>query len=281
MGWQEREYSSGSEWSAEESIRRPRLPALGTRALLIAHLAAFVFMLMLRGDALRNRPYLGVLSGDDLQALAILTHPLASAHPLSLLITLILLWVIGGRFEVVAGTRRLLVSYALATVAGGAVYYALAAAAPQLAKLPLDAPTAAFTAWSVVLFRELSDAEMWLFGAPRKAAHLFGILLGVILLFVLVSYRLGALAWLAALIAGGASVLVPLPRPAALRLRIARHRPVRPSRITERPLVDEREPDIDAILAKISRAGIAALTDEERAQLEAARRARLRAEQDS
>lgn len=281
MGWQEREYSSGSEWSAEESIRRPRLPALGTRALLVVHLAAFVFMLMLRGDALRNRPLLGVLSGDDLQPLAILTHPIASANPVALLITLILLWVIGGRFEARAGTRRLLVSYVLATLAAGLVFYAVAAAAPALGKLPLDAPTAAFTAWSVLLFRDLSDAEFWLFGAPRKIAHLTSVLVGVLLLFVLVSYRFGALAWLAALVAGGASILVPLPRLAPPRLRLA-HRPrVRPSRVTERPLLEETEPDIDAILAKISRSGINSLTELERAQLEAARRARLRAEKDA
>jgi hypothetical protein len=103
----------------------------------------------------------------------------------------------------------------------------------------------------------------------------------VLLIFVLVSYRLGAVAWLAALVAGGASILVPLPRLARPRLRLARRPRVRPSRVTERPLLEESEPDIDAILAKISRTGIDSLTAAERSQLEAARRARLRAEHDS
>ena len=84
---------------------------------------------------------------------------------------------------------------------------------------------------------------------------------------------LGAAGWLTALVAGGFGAPL-VARISAMEFE--RRRVVRPSIPRDPAPPIEHDPNVDAILAKISASGLDSLSQAERDQLEAARRAKLR-----
>ena len=278
MGWQDRDYDEPT-WR-EPGLGRGyfRAPPRGTAVLLCLHAAAFILLLIITG---RNQPGLAArlaLSGSGTHPVGLLLHPLATREPISLLITLLVIWLLASRLEHQHGLRRTLGLYALGNLYAGVIYFLLARAWPASAALELDYPAGAFAAWCLTAYRDVSHTTVTVLGRVRRASHVAAFGLAAITALMLILHGLGAIAWLAAL-AGGAVAELGWHRWAAIVGHAAhRHRkPAGPHPLQgepeARPSVEE--PDIDDILAKISRSGLDSLTDEERRRLDAARRAKL------
>jgi hypothetical protein len=113
----------------------------------------------------------------------------------------------------------------------------------------------------------------------RSVAPLIGIGAAIAIGLMFAFRGPGAPGWLAALIAGGLAAPAVQLLPGAPTRRQRPPRPVvTPSVPFEVPPPAESldEPDIDDVLAKISRSGLTSLSPAERERLEAARQAKLR-----
>lgn len=284
MGWQDRDYAEQT-WH-EQSSAGPRLrwPSRGAAILIILHIVACVFLLLIEeeqgGEAIIS---MLALSDTSAHPLAVLLHPLATRAFLTLIITVVVIWSLAGRIEQQFGFGRMLGLYVVGNLLAGGAFFAVARTWPALAGVALDYPTGAFAAWCVAVFRGLSGEIMMLFGRPRRVSHVVALAAVVIVGLLLALHRLAGVGWLVALLAGGVAepLVRRMPALPTLTRRPARRRRVRPSVPREpRRRPTPGEPNVDDILAKISRDGLDSLTPEERDRLEAARQAKLRQSRD-
>jgi len=281
MSWRDRDYAHAWEGESGRVVRGVHLPPRGTLALIVLHVLAFLVVWGLRSDEGLDVSALLAVSGPAPHPLAILVHPIAIARLGTLALVIFAAWTLGARLESRFGTARVLALYICGNVLAGAVCFAVARWQPDLAAAALNFPAGALVAWCVSAWRRLADEFFMIFGRllmVAKAAALAAVIAaGVILLL----NGAGAAGLLAGAAVGG--VADPLVEGlAALRRRRARwrsptpaeHRRTRPATRPSQPTPDE--PNIDDILAKISRAGLDSLTQAERDRLEAARRAKQR-----
>lgn len=278
MGWQDRDYSDEAYGDPVSTRWGIRPPLSATLALMILHGAAFLLMSALKygdGQAIVAQC---ALSGDTASPLGILLHPFGTTSLFAALFVVLALWSLGGRLQPRLGVRRLIVVYVVGNVAAGAAYFGAARLLPALAAMPLDYPAGALAGLCVLAWRRLRDEAVQVLGRVTTAAKVYAICGAIVVVLVFLEARAGAGAWFAGALAGGLSaMLVESPLTLARPRRRATHRVVRPS--IPRPAVPPAapdEPDVDDLLAKISREGLTSLTTEERQRLEAARQAKLR-----
>jgi len=281
VGWRERDYSQDT-WAETTASRSGfRWPPRAAGVLIVLHLTAFMLVASL-GSSSGGRQVVGWLALSDASAhpLGIVLHPLGTDRLLSLVLTIFVIWSLGGYLERQQGGRNLVGLYVVGNLAAGAAYFAIARWQPPLAAAALDYPTGAFTAWVVAACRSMAGGTLVLFGRFWRVTHLVMIGLGVAVALMLALRGSSAVGWLTALLAGG--LAEPVVRGLSL-VSVPRRRP-RPRRVV-RPSIPREilappatfdEPEIDDLLAKISRTGLASLTRAERARLEAARQAKLR-----
>ncbi len=281
MAWRDRDYSKDEPWTQHGPLRSSiRWPGGLTATLVLAHVAAFILLLVVRtepdGAALANS--LG-LSDKSARLWAIFTHPFATPSLLSLLITVFILWTLAARVERLFGWRRMLALYACGNILAGTAFYALARLSPPLATAGLDSPTGAFAAWVVMAYRGMGGQMVSLFGGTYRLSRVIAVTLAIMTGLMLMLRGFGAIGWLAAIAAGACAepLLASLSNSMATLPR--RRRVVRPSIPREDFPREQREPDpydVDDILAKISRGGMESLTAADRKRLELARQAKLR-----
>lgn len=308
MGWRERDYSQAS-WREPRRIGGIRLPPTVTLVLLAAHGVLFVALQITRaetGPALDSWTRLGgrVESGParseapaaaasltPLRATGVLLHPVGTNRVLTLIFVVVTLWILAGPLESRIGGGRVLLLYVAGSLLAGAAFYAVAALAPTLGATALDYPVGAFAAWCLASWWVFADDFLIVFGKVSTRAKLIAIFAAVSVGLTLLLGGFGALAWLAAVaLAVLAAYLLPLlewraaPRRARpVAARAPRERPIRVPVRVNAGLPDaaaaappaRRAIEIDDILAKISREGLAALTPAERSRLESARQAML------
>lgn len=277
MGWQDRDYHQEPGAGFGERLRLPPV----TLALMVAHGAGFLVAFMLHADEGADLAARLTLSGTQRDWIGILFHPFAiGPHPgfafLAVLFTLYILWKFVAPIERFKGGAAVLAAWLVGNLAAGAVYW-LAASVPVLATRPLIGPSGAMAAWLLIAWRMYAHETVFLFGRYVSFGRVLlwggALLVGVLLLLAGI---VGGLAWLAALLTGGAAgaagqwlpdLLKGLERP---ENEVAP--PPRQRRDNQRRERDEAE--LDAVLAKISREGLDALSARERDLLERARRER-------
>lgn len=286
MSWESRDYSQDRWRDREAPPWREYLPSRGAAWLIGLHLASFLLLLMLSHDNGAASVAMLALRGENPQPLAMLTHPLAPLGFFSLLFSVVFIGSFGSFIEAAFGPMRLMVLYINGNLLAGAVYFALARWRPDLAGTPLDAPVGALAAWGLLAFRRMPFEYRPVFGKLYPVRHILAVCGAILAGLELIRGGFGALAWIAAALAGMIGGLLPerLPRLAGRRARRARA-VVRPSPVrglsddgmpvSLEPSAERADDDIDDILAKISREGLASLSEAERARLEAARRAKL------
>lgn len=293
MSWRERDYTwfpegegfSGGGW-------RYLLPPPATLGLVVAHLAGWVFVVILRESV--SPEAAGALSLDDkIRPWAILTHPIGAASGLLSSFSVLCLWSLAGRVESQMGRARMLVLYAFGNVFAGLAYVAVAGFSPLNALAPLSMPAGALMALAVTAWRRLPFESVSLLGRFLPLKNLIVILGGSSGLLVAMNYRAGALAWLIAAICGG--FFAPVVEAAeawrrrrgsrmGVAVRMGRRRGENQGRAREgdddarrkESTEAETADEVDDILAKISQGGMQSLTDAEKARLESARQMRLR-----
>ena len=253
-------------------LRRPPNAAL---TLMILHGAALLLVLMLRGDV--NTGVVSALTDARIHPAGIVLHPFATVSPFSIVFVLLALWSLGGRLELRLGAARLVELYVLGNLLAGAAYFGITRALPAMPAVELDYPVGALAAMCVCGWQHLRQNPVQILGRVTTAGTMYAVCGAIAVGLVILGKPMGALPWVAA-VAGG-SAAAPLVEFVA-RQRAARRnhigwrgRPIPSPK--SRPVV-RHEPDIDAILTKISRSGLDSLTEAERDRLEAARRAKLR-----
>lgn len=290
MSWRERDYTwfggKGRGYRDRAGTWREHLPPPATRVLVLLHLAGFILVATTSGA--ETAPQL-MLGGGQVSGLGVIAHPIAAPSAFTLLFVITVVWTLGGRIESHLGPRTMLALYLLGNILGGLAFVAVAGLRPELTIAPLMTPLGAMMAWTTVVWRRLSFELVAIFVKEfplAKVAAFIAALGGVIMLL---SFGLGATGWFSAAAAGMA---VPVVLDVAAELRFSRRR--RGPQIRARRPTPEIEPEddrsidpagqtveIDEILAKISRSGMASLTAEERSRLEEARQARLRREDEA
>ncbi len=266
MSWRDREYNQSSYRDAYSgAVLREWLPPAGTLTILLIHLLAPWFL-----------PKAGELAATD--PLGILIHPLLSPPILASLLAAVSLWWLGAEVEQTHGTLTTVGLYAAGNLVAGLSAYGFARAAPALAALPV-LPLGALSAWGLLLWGRPHWDQMPVLGRVVSTRRALAILALVFAAYVVTTYGGYSFSPLIAALGGLATGWVYA---ISTQRRPARRAPPRARSIDapaggaalRRPA--EAEPDIDGILAKISREGIAALTEDERRLLEAARQAKLR-----
>ncbi len=304
MGWQDRDYNADGEGAGAGrrfwSDLRMFLPPPATLALVLVHFVAYFAVL---GVGYGNAPQESVplaLSSGYLSPYAVLAHPIAANSGLASSISIFVIWVVGTAVEQLIGPNRLFTLYVLGNVFSGIGYVAVAGFLPGLATGPLAVPLGAVLAWSVVIVRHFPYEVISLFGFVVRVMRFCGVVLAVAAIAALLRYRAGAAALAAGgLTAAGAAYVLEVlalrhaEGPGRRRRLRRRGRPQDPPEMEylsedEQPEYDEYQDDeedtsinVDDLLEKISRSGIASLTPEERDRLEQARQERLRKEERS
>ena len=253
------------------------LPPRWSLVLIGLHVVSFLALRMTQADEGHALgPLLGLAGGEG-PAWGVLLHPLATERVLTLLFVVFVIWALGGRLEARDGPGQMLVMYVGGNLLAGAVYFVAARWQPELASLELDYPAGAFAAWCLMAWRSMRSDFISVFGWMSTVAKLVAIAAGVSIALRLLGNGMGAVAWLAA-IAAGSTAASMTEGVWALRRRSSRPRPAtrRPARRRPKAARTPAEPDIDEILARISREGMDALSQEDLDRLEAARRAKLR-----
>jgi membrane associated rhomboid family serine protease len=273
VGWQDRTYSDEDHREHASLWGGVRRPPTTTLTLMVLHGAAFIAVLALQTTRDGAVVKLAQLSGAAAHPVGIVLHPFATASLLAALFTLLALWSLGGRIEAHCGRRVLLTSYIAANIAGGLAFYAVARLAPRLADHPLDYPVGALAALVLIAWREFRYEPTLVFGRATTVGKMYALSAAIVVVLTFLGSGPGTLGWFAAA-AAGAGVSPALEHIHWPRFRLRRRRFVRPS-IPREPLAPD-EPEIDAILEKISRSGLGALSRRERDLLEAARQAKLR-----
>jgi len=274
MGWRDRDYSSTDYRETRFSPGGLRRPPNATLVLMILHGAALLLMLAMHAGDGQSVAQMLALSGASAHVLGVFLHPIATTSLLSAAFVVLTLWGLAGRLEPRLGSQRIVLLYIVANVAGGAAYFLIARLAAAVAGAPLDYPVGALAALCLLATRRLREDSVQVFGRMTNMGRVCAICGLIVIGLAVVMNGLGALAWLAAAAVGTASGVVMERMPA---LAMPKRRPrVRPS--IRRPnggLPPIEQPEVDDILAKISREGLDALTDAERQRLEAVRRAKL------
>lgn len=273
MGWQERDYSDQTyreRLSAAWAVARP--PRV-TLALMILHGVAFVILLVLSARE-GGGPALALVAPVD--TVGVVAHAVATTSLFTALFVVLALWSLGGRLEPLLGGPRLLGYYLLGTAAGGAAYFGTARAAALLATGPLDYPVGVLAGLCLLAARAFRHERVHVLGWATSAGRLYAILAAIVVGLEVVRYGPGGAAWLSAAVAGAAAVGLAEEvgrRPHRTGHRRGRRsvRPSIPEDDAPHPLFET--PDIDDLLAKISRSGLGSLTPAERQRLEDARRA--------
>ncbi|MCK4341076.1 MAG: rhomboid family intramembrane serine protease [Phycisphaerae bacterium] len=278
MGWQDRDYGNENYYESGSSRHGLRRPPNGALTLMILHGVAFLLMAMLRAEEDQAAIPLIKLLDFKASAAAILLHPFATDNLFTALFVVLALWSLGGRLELKLGTRRLVGLYVAGNVVAGGVYLALVRLLPALAGEPLEYPAGALAAMCVAAWSHLKHDAIQVLGRVTTRAKMYAICAAIVVVLEVFRERQAALAWIVAVAAGG--VAAPLVEYLVQWIRQRRRRAprvVRPSRPRSRPRPPTPgEPNIDDILAKISRSGLDSLTDDERKRLEAARHAKLK-----
>lgn len=300
MSWENREYAQSGPWRDSPRFGGVALPQGATRWLIVVHVLTFIILAFFRPQLSAIADYIsGMGSYVPPRPLTVLLHPFTPA-PQRLLggvfLTLFVCFVIGalGRMaEERLGAARMLTLYLLGNTLAGFAYLLAVVFAPAFARAPLDHPVGALAAWSLWAWRHLKFEYAPVMGRMRPIARIVTVAAGIVAVLEVFSHGGGALLWVAAAAVGSTAVFV-LPLLERAGRRFARGsgatRPSKritvPSRSDLRTIVrpseggsEEIGVDVDAILAKISREGMASLTAVERQQLERARLARLGAEE--
>jgi membrane associated rhomboid family serine protease len=281
MSWRDRMYADESAYDDGygRSALGMRRPPAATLTLMIVHGAALVLMLMLHNGDGRTIPALLTLQADGVQPLGIVLHPIATVRAFSGIFVVLALWSLGGRMEPLLGQAKYVTLYVLANLAAGVVFFGLALLAPRLALAPLDYPVGALAALCFVGWRRFQQEPANVLGWTTTVGRVYAICGAVVAGLVVMRTGLGAVAWIAAAAAGvGVATWIASGGGIVWPARQRPRRVVRPSIPRTMPPRTSApdDPDVDDILAKISRSGIESLTDDERRRLEAARRAKMR-----
>jgi membrane associated rhomboid family serine protease len=276
MGWQDREYGNGPYADADAGVwSRVRRPTGVTLGLMIGHVAALLLATLLRRDLAGAAESLTWIVTSPL---GILLHPYLTSKLLTGVFVVLALWSLGGRLEARIGHGRLLTVYLLGNLLAGSVYWALVHAAPPLAAAPLEYPVGALAAFCLLAWRVLRHDAVAVFGRTTSTAMVYAISAAIVITLQLLTERQGAVAWVLA--AGGGTAAVGLVQGLAHVIGAARQRRprVHPSIPRAPRPAPTAEPELDDLLAKISRGGLDSLTPAEHERLEAARRRLLRRE---
>lgn len=287
MSWRERDYTwfPGSDRPYRDRVAtwREFAPPRATTGLLLLHLAGFILTAVLGRSP--SAPDFALRGVDGITWLGVLTHPIAGASVFTLLFVMMAIWILGGRIEASLGARTLLVPYALGGLAGGLAYVAVASIRPELGAAPLITPLGAMMAWTTIIWRRLPFESIPVFLKEFPLAKVAAFVAALGAAGMVLTAGLGAAAWMAAGLTGMAIPIVT-DGMSAWRVRRATPRtrgfasPSSAAARSDRENAEQTAPgeviEIDDILAKISRGGMASLTNEDKSRLEEARRARLR-----
>jgi membrane associated rhomboid family serine protease len=275
MAWHDREYNQlGHHGIGVGPVRRPPPAALG---LIILHVAAFAVVQMLGGQSRSVAAVFLSLVGPGSHVVAILLHPFGMTDSVgrdlfSLMFVVFVIWSLGGMVQRRIGTKLMLLMYVFGNLLAGIAYFLLAGASPRTGVAPLVTPAGAMAAWAFVAWLRFNDDRVSVLSWVVTTGKFVGGAAAVVIGLRFLQFGSGATAWIAAVIAGATAPYVA-DRLAGWRIpRVVFAR----SAATGRPRSSIDEAEVDRILAKISREGIAALTEAEQATLEAARREKRR-----
>lgn len=290
MSWEERDYT----WSGERGAWRENwarlLPPAGTLVLVVAHLSGWILVTILN-YAVTEGAARALQLDSELRPWAILTHPIATTSGLLSGLAILCLWPLAARIEEQMGRSRMLALYFSGNILAALGFIAVAGFSPKHGTAPLNLPSGALAAWSLAAWRSLPLESLPIFGRFIPLKHVIAWLAIGAAVICVAGFRDGALAWLFAAVCGAA--IAPVIEAAAAvrwRRRMAvitsgRSRraadfsdSVESKRPASEPRVDRLEGDLDELLAKISKSGLASLTSDERSRLEVARLKRLRRE---
>lgn len=299
MGWESRDYTWFPERGSRLETLRAMLPPRGALVLSILHISVYLAALLvagIRGQESFERLF--VLSADPPRPAALFLHPFGFNSLLTLLAVLSAVASLGGRIETLLGARSMFVQYVLGCLFGGLAFVAIGSISPAQATWALAVPVGGIAAWTATMWTRLPFEVVMLFERPLRIAHLAAAAIGLAVVAGLFAHGVGATAWICAGIVG--ATIPPFLAVLLELMPLGGRRPVAAKRVDRRARVhaaasliplDDRlpeaeeseieksaEPDLDAILAKISRSGLNSLTEQERQDLEAARQARLRNE---
>ncbi len=287
MSWRERDYSQADP--LESKSYHPaglRVMFCSTAALVLAglHTAAFAAVhLVERSLGWQAKALLGLHA--EAHPIAIITHPLATNDALVFLLAVLAVWMLASRAVLRRGTWSILAIYASGNCLAGCTFWLVGRIEPAWAAVGLDFPLGGLAALLLDLWPRRS--ELPTSGVAGVVGTKTLIACGLVLAGgVLVWLReYGALAWCAAGLTG--ALTAPLShilsdclsrqRAAAPEQSWRASGPVDVQRLSGPSIANaEVEPEIDDILAKISREGFSRLSEEERQRLELARQMKLR-----
>lgn len=271
MSWQDRDYNQYrlSRWQRAEWVGL--LPPPATLLLLLLHFIA----------SLALAPHLAAL--DPIAAL--LLHPLLTRGLFDGVLVMALLWWLGTRVELEIGPWRTVALYFFGALAAALFIEAAARWIPAASGLPTW-PVGALAAWTIALWRSPSFDPVSIFGSVQPLRRVLLIGWGLLAVLMALRGRSAAPSWWLAAVGGGLAAMlesvlaewirtIQRQRRHARAARAARPRPADQAEDRQDSRGGFNEPDIDEILKKISCKGIGSLSQAERDQLEAARRAKL------
>jgi len=282
MGVWDRDYVRREAQGEGRPGWRSYLPPGAALALLGLHVLGFLFVLMMRHDVGPHATVVFVLHGSAAHPAAILLHPIGGTSILGLVFVVTAIWMLGGCVERRSGLGRLLALYVVGNLLAGTFYFGFAQMAPaELTEFSLAVPVGALAAWALGAWRSFKDERVSLLGRTTTISKASAGGAALVCGLVFCAEGQAATGWLLAAAAG--SLAWPLCRIVTGKAGAAsRERRVPgvesaggvPARGGLAPGADEDE--IDAILAKVGREGLGALTPAERDRLEAGRQTRLR-----
>jgi membrane associated rhomboid family serine protease len=259
-----------------------KAPPPWARGLLILHGVAAIFSIAADASILKIPINTLRLDGINDSLIGIVLHPL-SGGLFSFLITGYCIWTLGGMVERRLGSTQMMRQYLLGNLLAGVACFIALRASSIAEPAPLMIPAGAITAWCYSAWRHWQQEHANVFGKIMTLGNVIGIAALAFIGLKLFLNGSNAGPWIAGALTGAAGSLlsewIPIIR-IAPSTRLNSHPesapPPRKPKAKAPPV--NSGPDIDAILAKISREGINALSDHEHQQLEAARKARLAAE---
>lgn len=267
MSWEHREWSRPDARGILARLDRRWLPPPATSVVLGLFLAGMIALTV----AGAQKSEWVVLRADTARATAILLHAFAANGAFQALLMVVSIAALGSVVEHRVGPLRTAALAFAGPAFAGLAFFSVGRLVPPLATYPLVAPFGALAALGVCAWHVADFESVAFFGAPVGLRRMLLIVAAVLVALALFAAGPGALAWLAALAAGGACAPLLLIALSAGRRtpRRARSKPIARSR-REPPALDV--PEIDEILAKISRSGLGSLSEAEREQLDVARR---------
>ncbi len=274
MAWWERDYDRPAYQSPAAPRWMPRRPPTASLVLVVIHVVAFAAMLVARLDSSGVPLTYARLGAPPNHWPSILLHPLTT-WGISIIFVVYVVWVLGGKIERQLGPRRMVRLYVLGNLFAGAAYFLMAPVLGLRELHPLSMPAGAMAAWCLVAWREFRHEMVAVFGRLMVVGNLVGLIGATMAGATILFTGSASTAWLVAVIAGCLAVPASASLP-IIRFAGSTKKPPHRGRDDVRVAPEPDDSAVDDILAKISRDGMHALTDEERARLEAARQAKLR-----